>query len=62
MSISPRRSAVALAALTALLVSGCSDGPDRPRPAPTSPAPPSAAPAPSESPAADPGARAAARV
>ena len=61
MSISPRRSAVALAALTALLVSGCSDGPDRPRPTP-SPAPSSAAPAPSESPAADPAARAAALV
>ncbi|MEU1233136.1 glycoside hydrolase family 3 protein [Micromonospora aurantiaca] len=62
MSISPRRSAVALAALTALLVSGCSDGPDRPRPAPTSPASSSAAPAPSDPPAADPAARAAALV
>ncbi|MFD6714218.1 glycoside hydrolase family 3 [Micromonospora sp. TSRI0369] len=61
MSISPRRSAVALAALTALLVSGCSDGPDRPRPTPSSPAP-SAAPAPSDPPAADPAARAAALV
>ncbi|KAB1904951.1 glycoside hydrolase family 3 [Micromonospora tulbaghiae] len=60
MSISPRRSAVALAALTALLVSGCSDGPDRPRPAPSSPAPSSAGPAPSDPPAADPAARAAA--
>ncbi|MGX1615033.1 glycoside hydrolase family 3 protein [Micromonospora chalcea] len=62
MSISPRRSAVALAALTALLVSGCSDGPDRPRPTPSSPAPSSAAPAPSDPPAADPAARAAALV
>ncbi|MFJ8834089.1 glycoside hydrolase family 3 protein [Micromonospora aurantiaca] len=62
MSISPRRSAVALAALTALLVSGCSDGPDRPRPDPTNPAPSSAAPAPSDPPAADPAARAAALV
>nr|WP_228532628.1 glycoside hydrolase family 3 protein [Micromonospora sp. ANENR4] len=48
--------------MTALLVSGCSDGPDRPRPAPTSPAPSSAAPAPSDSPAADPAARAVALV
>ncbi|MFD6607344.1 glycoside hydrolase family 3 protein [Micromonospora chalcea] len=62
MSISPRRSAVALAALTALLVSGCSDGPDRPRPTPSGPAPSSAAPAPSDPPAADPAARAAALV
>ncbi|MFC0100942.1 glycoside hydrolase family 3 protein [Micromonospora marina] len=60
MSISSRRSAVALAALTALLASGCSDGPDRPRPTPSSPAPSSAAPAPSDPPAADPAARAAA--
>ncbi|SCF27489.1 beta-N-acetylhexosaminidase [Micromonospora chaiyaphumensis] len=61
MSISPRRTCVALAALTALLVSGCSGEPERPRPAPSSPAPApsSAAPTPT---GADPAARAAALV
>ncbi|MFI7216954.1 glycoside hydrolase family 3 protein [Micromonospora maritima] len=59
VSISPRRSAVALAALTALVLSGCSDGPDRPRPTPSTPALSSAAPAPT---ADDPAARAAALV
>ncbi|MFC0033494.1 glycoside hydrolase family 3 protein [Micromonospora chaiyaphumensis] len=61
VSISPRRTCVALAALTALLVSGCSGEPERPRPAPSSPAPApsSAAPTPT---GADPAARAAALV
>ncbi|MEU9825663.1 glycoside hydrolase family 3 protein [Micromonospora chersina] len=61
VSISPRRAGVALAALTALLVSGCSGEPERPRPTPSSPAPApsSAAPAPT---GADPAARAAALV
>ncbi|GGR79143.1 beta-N-acetylhexosaminidase [Micromonospora fulviviridis] len=61
MSISPRRAGVALAALTALLVSGCSGEPERPRPTPSSPAPApsSAAPTPT---GADPAARAAALV
>ncbi|MFI2647394.1 glycoside hydrolase family 3 protein [Micromonospora fulviviridis] len=61
MSISPRRAGVALAALTALLVSGCSGEPERSRPTPSSPAPApsSAAPTPT---AADPAARAAALV
>ncbi|MFG2059223.1 glycoside hydrolase family 3 protein [Micromonospora sp. NPDC048930] len=59
MSISPRRAGVALAALTALLVSGCSRGPEGPRPAP-SPSQSSAA-APSPTPA-DPAARAAVLV
>ncbi|MFI7073339.1 glycoside hydrolase family 3 protein [Micromonospora sediminicola] len=59
VSISPRRSAVALAALTALVVSGCSDGPDRPRPAPSTAAPSSAAPTTTVD---DPAARAAALV
>ncbi|WP_229791554.1 glycoside hydrolase family 3 protein [Micromonospora fulviviridis] len=61
VSISPRRAGVALAALTALLVSGCSGEPERPRPTPSSPAPApsSAAPTPT---GADPAARAAALV
>ncbi|WFE31507.1 glycoside hydrolase family 3 protein [Micromonospora sp. WMMD975] len=62
VSISPRRSAVALAALTALLASGCSDGPDRPRPAPSTPASSSSTPAPTDPAPADPAARAAALV
>ncbi|MEU4369283.1 glycoside hydrolase family 3 protein [Micromonospora chersina] len=61
VSISPRRAGVALAALTALLVSGCSGEPQRPRPAPSSPAPAPSSAAPSPT-AADPAARAAALV
>ncbi|SBT45535.1 beta-N-acetylhexosaminidase [Micromonospora auratinigra] len=60
MSISPRRACVALAALTALLVSGCTGEPDRPRPSP--PASPSEPPSAAPSPSADPAARAAALV
>jgi beta-N-acetylhexosaminidase len=63
VSTTPRRAGVALAALTALLVSGCSGPADRrPDPAPTSAAAP-ASPTPGASaPAADPAARAAALV
>ncbi|MFI7427404.1 glycoside hydrolase family 3 protein [Micromonospora sp. NPDC049836] len=62
MSTSPRRAAVACAALTAVLITGCGTGPDRPRPAPSS-SPSSAAPTPTRAdPAADPAARAAALV
>ncbi|GAA4567935.1 glycoside hydrolase family 3 protein [Micromonospora coerulea] len=61
VSISPRRAGVALAALTALLVSGCSAEPERPRPGP-SPSASSAGPAPTPTVAADPAARAAALV
>ncbi|WP_091664583.1 glycoside hydrolase family 3 protein [Micromonospora auratinigra] len=60
VSISPRRACVALAALTALLVSGCTGEPDRPRPSP--PASPSEPPSAAPSPSADPAARAAALV
>lgn len=60
VSTSPRRAAVALAALTALLVSGCSEKPERPRPAPTE-GPSSAAVTPSPA-SADPKARAEALV
>ncbi|SCL68358.1 beta-N-acetylhexosaminidase [Micromonospora citrea] len=63
VSTTPRRAGVALAVLTALLVSGCT-GPTerRPEPAPTSPAAP-AAPTPGASaPAGEPAARAAALV
>ncbi|MER7332158.1 MULTISPECIES: glycoside hydrolase family 3 N-terminal domain-containing protein [unclassified Micromonospora] len=62
VSTTPRRAGVALAALTALLVSGCSGPADRrPDPTPTSAAP--ATPTPGASlPAADPAARAAALV
>ncbi|MFC4150514.1 glycoside hydrolase family 3 protein [Micromonospora mangrovi] len=60
VSISPRRAGVALAALTALLVSGCTGDPERPRPTPSAGAS-SAAPAPTPT-AGDPGARAAALV
>lgn len=58
----PWRATVAVAALTALLVSGCSSDPERPAPTP-SPAGTSAAPsAPVAPPATDPAARAAALV
>ncbi|MEV4493406.1 glycoside hydrolase family 3 N-terminal domain-containing protein [Micromonospora coxensis] len=59
--ISPRRAGVALAALTALLVSGCSAEPDTPRSAP-SPSASTTAPSPAPTPAGDPAARAAALV
>jgi beta-N-acetylhexosaminidase len=56
VSTSPRRAGVALAVLTALLVSGCTGEPDRPRPTPP---PGSATPTPTAAaPAADPAARA----
>ncbi|MGC4895347.1 glycoside hydrolase family 3 protein [Micromonospora sp. DT31] len=58
--IASRRAAVAFVAVTALLASGCTDGPDRPRPTPPPATPSSAAPTPAESPAADPSAQAAA--
>ncbi|SCG40070.1 beta-N-acetylhexosaminidase [Micromonospora echinaurantiaca] len=61
VSISPRRAGVALAALTALLLSGCADKPDRPRPAPPASGSAPAA-TPSATPAGDPAARAAALV
>ncbi|MEU1838576.1 glycoside hydrolase family 3 protein [Micromonospora chersina] len=61
VSISPRRAGVALAALTALLVSGCSGEPERPRATPSSPAPAPSSAAPSPT-GADPAARAAALV
>ncbi|MEU4472871.1 glycoside hydrolase family 3 protein [Micromonospora sp. NPDC023888] len=58
----PWRATVAVAALTALLVSGCSGGPERPAPT-TSPVGASAAPsAPAPTPSSDPAARAAALV
>ncbi|GAA2194813.1 glycoside hydrolase family 3 protein [Micromonospora lupini] len=60
--IRPRHAGVAVAALTALLVSGCSGAPDRPDPTP-GPTGVSAAPsAPAATPADDPAARAAALV
>ncbi|MFF0175751.1 glycoside hydrolase family 3 protein [Micromonospora profundi] len=61
--IRPRRAGIAVAALTALLVSGCSGTPERPDPSP-SPAATSAAPSTSAATpaAADPAARAAALV
>ncbi|MGB2567973.1 glycoside hydrolase family 3 protein [Micromonospora citrea] len=59
--ISPRRAGVALAALTALLVSGCSAEPETPRPG-LSPSPSTTAPSPAPTPAGDPAARAAALV
>ncbi len=61
MLTTPRRTIVALTALTTLLVTGCSAGPGRPRPAPswdTSAGTPAATPAPDG----DPAARAAALV
>ncbi|SCE98902.1 beta-N-acetylhexosaminidase [Micromonospora coriariae] len=62
MPIRPRRASVAVAALTALLVSGCSGTPDRPAPTP-GPAGTSAGPsAPATTPPGDPAARAAALV
>ncbi|MFF3869637.1 glycoside hydrolase family 3 protein [Micromonospora sp. NPDC001898] len=63
VSITPRRAGVALAALTAVLVTGCSGEPDRPRPTPstsTAAAEPTASGGPPA--AADPAARAAALV
>ncbi|MFG1777072.1 glycoside hydrolase family 3 protein [Micromonospora sp. NPDC049048] len=64
VSTTPRRAGVALAALTALLVSGCSEpAPRRPDPAPTSAAAQAGTPTPAASiPGADPAARAAALV
>ncbi|MFD6565222.1 glycoside hydrolase family 3 protein [Micromonospora profundi] len=60
--IRPRRAGIAVAALTALLVSGCSGTPERPDPSP-SPAATSAAPSTAAAtPAADPAARATALV
>ncbi|MCW3843170.1 glycoside hydrolase family 3 [Micromonospora yasonensis] len=59
VSTSPRRAAVALAALTALLVSGCSKEPERPRPTPAGGTPSAAAASPT---VADPAARAATLV
>ncbi|MCO1597212.1 glycoside hydrolase family 3 [Micromonospora sp. RHAY321] len=65
VSIRPRRASVAVAALTALLVSGCSGGPERPAPTPgpsgTSAGPGAPATTPSADPA-DPAARATALV
>ncbi|MEU8169497.1 glycoside hydrolase family 3 N-terminal domain-containing protein [Micromonospora sp. NPDC049004] len=62
MPIRPRHAGVAVAALTALLVSGCSGAPDRPDPTP-GPTGASAAPsAPAATPSDDPAARAAALV
>jgi beta-N-acetylhexosaminidase len=61
VSTSPRRIGVALAALAAVILTGCSDAPKRPTPAASG----SSAPAPSSSataPAADPATRAAALV
>ncbi|MER7892462.1 glycoside hydrolase family 3 N-terminal domain-containing protein [Micromonospora sp. NPDC094482] len=61
VSFRPRRASVAVAALTALLVSGCATGPDRPGPAPSGA---TAAPTPTATtpPPDDPAARAAALV
>ncbi|MFF5178174.1 glycoside hydrolase family 3 protein [Micromonospora sp. NPDC000316] len=62
MPIRPRRAGIAVAALTALLVSGCSGSPERPDPTP-SPAGTSAAPsAPAATAGTDPASRAAALV
>ncbi|MEU8025532.1 glycoside hydrolase family 3 protein [Micromonospora haikouensis] len=63
VSNSPRRAGVALAALTAVLLTGCTGEPDRPRPAPSA-SPAAADPTPSGAPTAtaDPAARAAALV
>ncbi|WP_431911423.1 glycoside hydrolase family 3 protein [Micromonospora carbonacea] len=64
VSNSPRRAGVALAVLTAVLLTGCTGEPDRPRPAPSA-SPAAADPTPSGAPtptAADPAARAAALV
>ncbi|WP_320066774.1 glycoside hydrolase family 3 protein [Micromonospora sp. RTGN7] len=61
--ITPRRAGVALAALTAVLVTGCSGEPDRPRPTPSATTAAAAGPTASGGPtAADPAARAAALV
>ncbi|WBB67053.1 glycoside hydrolase family 3 protein [Micromonospora sp. WMMD812] len=59
--IRPRRAGVAVAALTALLVSGCSTGPGRAGPAPSAPTSAPVA-TPTTTPGADPAARAAALV
>ncbi|MGK5742131.1 glycoside hydrolase family 3 protein [Micromonospora sp. URMC 103] len=62
VSIRPRRAAVAVAALTALLASGCSGSePERPGPAPSA-STTTPAPTPSATPSDDPAARAAALV
>ncbi|MFI7607848.1 glycoside hydrolase family 3 protein [Micromonospora sp. NPDC049366] len=59
VSIRPRRAGIAVAALTALLASACSTGPDPADPAPSAS---TSAPTPATSSAADPAARAAALV